>query len=658
VRAHSLLLFTCSLASCGPTGTLEDNFGVVEDQGEAGCDNLVPACLYPYPSDVYVDASGRVALPPGLLSPRRGTFDPVPTGENVGFGASTPILFQLAGAEAPDVAPFDSASSLADGYPTIVVDAATGARVPHWVETDFLSPALEPPLFVIRPAMPLPRGATIVVGVRGMRDAAGALAPAAEGFAALRDRTASRWRGVHARRGHFDDVVFPALEAAGAPRESLQLAWSFPVQSDADATGQLVAIRDAIFAALPAAGPSYAITSLVVCDGGGDDPPECHPSIRVIVDGTVSVPSVVLPADDLGIRRVRRDASGAPVVMGAEEWPFRLQLPHAAFTGAAPIPVMQYGHGFLGSANEANNGWLREMADRLGFAILACDMQGMNDEIQPVWADVIGRAGGRFPHLRELGFQGVVNQLVMQRMVGTSLAMDGDPRLRRGDGMLAWDPATVWYYGNSQGGSVGTIVMALSLDVDRGVLGVPGSGYPLLLHRSSLFGAFTSIIMLNYTARDAIPVFLALLGTGWDSFDPLTFAPHLARDPLPGTPAHSVLYHVAKEDRQVVNEASFISARAAGASLMVPAVRPVFALEETAYPVTRGATLVEVDFGIPDDPTPLDPPDGDPSEPDGGDTHGWLRRWPAAQDQLVHFLRTGEVIDVCGGMACVTADRP
>ncbi len=119
-----------------------------------------------------------------------------------------------------------------------------------------------------------------------------------------------------------------------------------------------------------------------------------------------------------------------------------------------------------------------------------------------------------------------------------------------------------------------------------------------------------------------------------------------------------MLYHVAKEDRQVINEASFISARAAGATLMTPAVRAVYLLPETPYPASPGAAVVEVDFGIPDDPTPLDPPDGDPAQPDGGDTHDWLRQLPVAQDQMAHFLRTGDVIDVCGRAPCVSDGRP
>ncbi len=111
----------------------------------------------------------------------------------------------------------------------------------------------------------------------------------------------------------------------------------------------------------------------------------------------------------------------------------------------------------------------------------------------------------------------------------------------------------------------------------------------------------------------------------------MTYAPHIHGDPLPGTPDHEVLLHVAKEDRQVNNEASFILGRAAGAVLMVPAVRPVFGLAEQPYPASPGAALVEVDFMLPDDDTPLDPAGSE----DSGDSHGWLRHWEPAMRRRV-----------------------
>jgi hypothetical protein len=539
----------------------------------------------------------------------------------------------------------------------VVVDANTGEVLPHWIERDFLSEDFEEPLITIRPAVYWPRGTEIVVGVRGMVDAGGAPVEAPEAFASLRDQTASRWLGIHDRRDHYESVVFPALEAAGVARDELQLAWSFPTISDADATRRMVAVRDAIFDALPPTGPEFVIDEVTVCSGLV--PPEgCHEDIRVIVDGTIHVPSVLEAGDEIGVRLMRTDDDGNPVVDGVEEWPFRLQLPNVAFDGPDPVPVLQYGHGFLGSYDEANNGWLRELAERQGMAILATSMMGMNESDFGVWLPVLTQHGGRFPDLIDKAMQGVTIQLVQQRMMSTSLADDPPPELLRDDGSLAWDPDTIWYHGNSQGGSVGTVVMATSFDVTRGDLGVPGSGYPFLLHRSTVFAGYATALNAAYDGDDAIPHFLALLGTGWDDFDPLTFAPHITTDTFDGTPAHEVLLHVAREDHQVHNEASFILGRATGAVLATPAVRPVFGLEEQPYPFTAPAALIEVDFLVPYDETPLDPPQGDPNEPNDGDTHGWLRKWEPAQDQMLHFFRTGEFIDVCDGQPCVTTDRP
>lgn len=653
------LALVALLAGCGDK--LDDNFGVEETQGTAGCHNVeLSDCFYPFPARAFL-VDGQLELPVEALPEGDDNEGFTPDGfrQFSAFGAASPILFQLDGAVLPaDHAIFDPEPSLGDDAVTVLVDATTGERIPHWVEYDYLSPDKQPPIFTIRPSIPLPRGTEVVVGVRGLADEAGSVLPAPAPFAALRDELASEWRGVHAQRDHYEEVVFPALETAGLSRDELQLAWSFPVRTDAEATAPMLAIRDAVFDALPAEGPDYTIDRLLVCDGGGDDPEGCHPSIRVILEGTSHVPSVVTAPDEKGVRRLRWADDGTAVVEGVEDWTFRLQIPHSAFEGDAPVPVVQYGHGFLGSEGEASNSWLRDMADRTGFAILSTSMQGMNEDDATVWLAVLIGDGGRFPELAELPMQGVANQLVHQRMVMTSLANDPSEALYREDGELAWDPTRVYYTGNSQGGSVGTVVMGVSQDVERAVLGVPGSGYPFLLHRSTVFQPFADLIASAYPEADSVPRFLALLGTGWDDFDPLTFSPHIHGDPLADTPDHAVIFHVAKEDQQVVNEASFISARAAGASLMVPAVRPVWGLPEATYPSTLGATAVEVDFGIPDDPTPENPPEVYDDMPNGGDTHGWLRRYEPAQDQMMHFFRTGEVIDVCGGEACVTDGRP
>jgi len=82
----------------------------------------------------------------------------------------------------------------------------------------------------------------------------------------------------------------------------------------------------------------------------------------------------------------------------------------------------------------------------------------------------------------------------------------------RGATQIAWDFNTAsdanntrhikgneaYYYGNSQGGIMGTVFMALSPDVERGALGVMGQPYSSLLFRSVDFNEFLEAITLHY----------------------------------------------------------------------------------------------------------------------------------------------------------------
>jgi hypothetical protein len=56
----------------------------------------------------------------------------------------------------------------------------------------------------------------------------------------------------------------------------------------------------------------------------------------------------------------------------------------------------------------------------------------------------------------------------------------------------------VYYDGNSQGGIMGGAVVAVSRDVNRGVLGVPGMNYSTLLRRSVDFDIYSIPLNLAY----------------------------------------------------------------------------------------------------------------------------------------------------------------
>lgn len=637
-----LLLLACKTDPTPDEPTLADNLGVEETDGVAACDNLGDAhCMMPFPSDKWRDASGHLALSPDAAPESKSgdkmTFDSFAAAD--GFGVASPILFQLRGATLDGLpAPFDAAPSLEDGAHTVVLNAATGERIAHWLETDWLDAAQDPPVLVIRAADALPAGTTVVVGVRGLVDATGAVVAPPEGFRALRDAEASTRIGVHARRADYEGTVFPAIEAAGWSRDELQLAWSFTTRTDENATADLATVQSRLYDAIGEAGPTYTIDSVELL-------PDAN--VSVIANCTAQVPSFLDAPLPGGVRLLHRDADGRPAINGFESVPFRIQVPPSVLAATAPSPVLQYGHGFLGSQGEANNGWLRDMAQENQFVILSADMQGMSELNAVPWSLILTQDAGRMPEIAEEPMQGLANHLALQRLMKGGFQDELRAELRRTDGGALIDPAQIWYHGNSQGGTMGNLVVTLSRDVTRGGLGVPGCCFPLLLDRSVDFTDWSGPLSIVYPGAGDLTLILAMLGTGWDRLEGLTWAPYLAQHPLPGTPAHQALLHVGLEDAQVQNDASWTLARRFQAVQPEGQVAEVWGVDTMPLPINQPVVVVNWDFGVAPDATPLDPP------VDSTDTHGDPRALHEAQQQLVHFLRTGEVIDTCGGGPCL-----
>jgi len=214
----------------------------------------------------------------------------------------------------------------------------------------------------------------------------------------------------------------------------------------------------------------------------------------------------------------------------------------------------------------------------------------------------------------------------------------------------------VFYDGNSQGGIFGGTIMAVAQDITRGVLGVPGMNYSLLLTRSSDFSTYATILYPAYPNELQRPLLLALIQMLWDRSDPDGYAHHMTTDPLPNTPAHEVLLHEAFGDHQVANVATEIEARTIGASIHQPAIASGRSYEVTpyygipaipSYPFD-GSALIVWDSGADTPPTTNTAPSTGP------DPHGDPRSSPDARTQKSEFLKVGgAVVDVCSGMPCV-----
>ena len=249
----------------------------------------------------------------------------------------------------------------------------------------------------------------------------------------------------------------------------------------------------------------------------------------------------------------------------------------------------------------------------------------------------------------------MLNQLYLARLMIHPQGFVSNAAFQDGNGGPVIDTSAVFYDGNSQGGIFGGTVVAISQDITRGVLGVPGMNYSLLLTRSTDFATYSAILYPSYPNELQRPLGLALIQMLWDRSDPNGYAAHMTTDPLPNTPPHKVLLHVAFGYHQVANVATEVEARTIGASIHQPAIAP-----------GRNPDVVPY-YGIPAIPTyPFDgsalvvwdsgadtPPTTNTAPSTGPDPHSDPRSSPVARQQKSDFLEAdGSVVDVCSGAPC------
>ena len=230
--------------------------------------------------------------------------------------------------------------------------------------------------------------------------------------------------------------------------------------------------------------------------------------------------------------------------------------------------------------------------------------------------------------------QGFLNHVLLLRMMKTSFANDETyGQYIKGD--------EAYYYGISQGGIMGSVVMATSPDIERGALGVMGQPYSFLLFRSVDFTQFLSIIKANYGDFRAQQFFVALLQMLWDRVEPNGYTHHIRENPLPATNTKEVLARVAIGDHQVTTYAGHLMARTLNAPHLTTGLRgPIWGLTPVES-TDSGSFYTEYDFDVPGEP-PCNIPQWLCRDP-----HEWPRRRQAARKQLDEFLRNGTGTNHC-----------
>lgn len=622
------------------------------------CDPLDPAhCLLPFPSSRFefdggADTDTRVLLTiPDAAMPANvdGTrADADAWGGNDGWSPSTPILAAVPGVDlaASGAAPVtDIGSSLDPDAPIVIVDARTGERWPHWAEMDAATAGTDAPVLTVHPAVALTEGHRFVVGLRNLVDGDGEAIPAGEVFAAYRDGTVTAVAEVEDRRPAMEDV-FATLAGAGVERDDLYLAWEFTVASERNLSERLLRMRDDALASFDGGAPAFTVA-------GVEEAPE--PGVARRVTGTFDVP-LYLDGGGASGSALALDDHGLPVRQGDYPARFVCLVPDAAL--AAPGQPIVYGHGLLGSAEEVDA--YGALADEGNLVMCATDWLGMSGDdlgnVARILADL-----SWFPTLADRTQQGILNMVVLGRMLNADDGFAADPAFQGDGGLPLFRVGEVAFNGNSQGGIMGGAATAVSTEWTRAVLGVPGMGYATLLPRSIDWDPFSDLLDDAYPDPLDRAVGLGLIQALWDRGESSGYAQHMTDDPYEGTPAHDVLLVEAFGDHQVANVGTEVMARTIGAAVRQPAladgrstdVEPFWGLDAVPSFPYDGSALVVWDFGTPappTDPVPPRPPEH------GDDPHGMARGEPRAVEQVLRFLAPdGELGDVCGGDPCRAA---
>ncbi|HLM09381.1 MAG TPA: hypothetical protein VK307_06700 [Thermoleophilaceae bacterium] len=648
------------------------------DKPDRRCDFIDPhVCLYPWPNDLFTKrdrstATGRRLALPRASMPRNKDGRPIDATDinrGDGFSPGSMILVKVPGVETPEAVrrsklpPLTNLrASLRRNSPVVVVNARTRKRHPVWAEIDSNAERPRDRSLIIRPARNFDEGERYIVALRDLKNSRGTEIAASRGFRLYRDRRPTANRLVESRRRKFESI-FRTLRRAGVARRDLYLAWDFTVASSDSLAGRMLHIRDDAFRLLgdrnlrdlevAGSSPEFRIDKVTDFTPSQDD------RIARTVDGTLTLPCYITNGCAPG-GSFRLDRRGNPRRLGTTTAPFVCNIPRSVLDPASPpqARLSLYGHGLLGRATEVNQGQLKSFANEHDFVFCATPWAGFAADDLPHIVSVTSDFS-RFNTVADRMQQGFLNMLMLGRAMIHPQGLSSHPAFQKnGRGVI--DTRRLFFDGNSQGGVMGGALAAVAPDFERAALGVPGMNYSTLLQRSVDFDAYGQLIYPAYPRVLERQLMFAAIQLLWDRGEADGYAHHMTRDPLPNTPRHELLMHVAFGDHQVSDVTAEVEARTIGASGVFPPVgsgRSSWARFQLipripSFPYA-GSAIVMWDSGTPEAPLTNTPNRA------GEDPHEFPRRQAAARLQKSEFLRIdGRLVDVCGGGACLAPPSP
>ncbi len=594
-------------------------------------------CLLPWPSAAYEvadssTATGRRVQVPIAAMPKNidnVSVDPVSLNRWDGFSPTGPLLYASSTGISSDGLPSwkDPTASLAADSPIVLVNADTGERAAFFAELDLNTPTIEHRDLIIRPLQRLERNAHYVVGIRkSVKAADGTDLPITPAFAAA-------VAGSSYGHSRFDskryEKIFSVLAAAGVAKDDLVIAWDYHTASDDYLRRDLTTMRDAALAAIGTNGANLSFTATAQ---------PARTGLYKSYLGTFKSPSF-LDNDEADESRIRRDSAALPELGGMRNARFAALIPDCVATQPLPRPTIIFGHGLFGSAEEyLDDEFVIDLARDYCYVVIAGDFIGLTSRqlaLAPLAANDLNKGYA----ISEKLAQAVIDFISLESIARGP--MRTAPEFNY-NGTPVIDPAKTYYVGGSLGGIMGNVFMAYDPNITKGVLAVPGGVWSLLFERSNAWHLLKGAAQGAYEDPYAYQINLALLGMGFEPYDPITTAAHVIKDPLPGVPVKNILMWYAMGDCLVTNMSTEFVARTMGLDLVAPTVKTPWDMTGKTGPLVNGVTVYD------EHPKPLPPDTNVPPVSDNG-THSGVNRNPSALRQVKSFLLDNAVIQTCGG---------
>ncbi len=606
------------LACAGCDGPAQTDGGVdparVRPRFELAADPMDFGAI-PFPDDLYLDASGRVALG-ALPSEAMAVPETFPDAQRAslaeleGFSTVAPVFFYFPPRSLqPASLPASPAESAREDSAVFLVDADMASstfrrRVPVLVHyhPELGQLALRP--YDGHPLVPGRRYAAVVT--TSVLDDQGAPIGPDPRFAAIRDASGRPADPLDAAAYDEYAPVLASLATDGVPRERVAALAVFTVQRVGPALRDAraivwegpapVALVDAV---IPAGAELDALLGSPAVELPGLDVEGgvAHRRIGWLVQGRFESPSFASPAP--GVHGTfTRDASGRLVVRQVEEVPFTLTLP-AGDPARVPVAIFQHGLG-------GQRGDMLALADALadaGWAVLAIDIpfhglralgrtvdtlhrygtgegpDGFGDragmEVQVEYLGV-AESEGELPAFSAAYVRDVLRQSVVDLMGAVRLVREGDWSAAQsavGLSSLSFAAEPLGFVGVSLGGIVGTTFVATEPEIGAAALAVTGGDLSRLVEHSATFADLFLALLLPKLGLDAAALDadaypasfhpeLAIYQTLLDGGDSMSFTTLLAEREA------DVLFQMAEHDEVVPNRATEALVRAAGGRIV------------------------------------------------------------------------------------------